>query len=227
MPHAVSKSRARQSKPRLSLEWIVDETIRIVRTEGLEKATMRRVAQALETGPASLYAYVANTSELHAAVTDTLIADVRAPDDGTWIERLEALLGAYRDVLFEHPGLARSALALRPMGQNMLRLVDSILALMIEGGVPAEQAAWGSDLLITQVTGSAAEHSDGERGDPTSGSEGERGSIADAVRAADPSTLPHVATHRAALLSGPPQARMSWSIRAMIAGIASTPISGR
>jgi len=53
--HPVRGRRERPAKPPLSREWIVAETITIMRTEGLEKATMRRVAQALDTGPASLY----------------------------------------------------------------------------------------------------------------------------------------------------------------------------
>jgi len=38
---------------------------------------MRRVAQALDTGPASLYVYVANTAALHAAVLDELIGSLQ------------------------------------------------------------------------------------------------------------------------------------------------------
>ena len=63
MPTAPGSRRDRPAKPALSLQWIVAETISIMRTEGLERATMRRVAQALDTGPASLYVYVANLND--------------------------------------------------------------------------------------------------------------------------------------------------------------------
>jgi len=44
-----------------------------MREEGLERVTMRRLAAALDTGPSSLYVYVRNTAELHAAVLDELL----------------------------------------------------------------------------------------------------------------------------------------------------------
>ncbi|MFK4274211.1 TetR/AcrR family transcriptional regulator, partial [Streptomyces milbemycinicus] len=66
-------SRERPAKPALSRRWIVDTAVRIMRAEGLGKVTMRRLAQELDTGPSSLYVYVANTAELHAAVLDSLL----------------------------------------------------------------------------------------------------------------------------------------------------------
>ena len=68
--------RERPAKPALSRRWIVDTAVRIMRAEGLDKVTMRRLAQELDTGPASLYVYVANTAELHAAVLDDLLGQV-------------------------------------------------------------------------------------------------------------------------------------------------------
>jgi AcrR family transcriptional regulator len=53
--------------------------------------TMRRLAQELDTGPASLYVYVANTDELHAAVLDEMLGEVDldpADSRGDWGERL-------------------------------------------------------------------------------------------------------------------------------------------
>src|SRR3954452_7537104 len=123
MPSSKRSRRERPAKPALTREWIVAETIEIMRKEGLEKVTMRRVAQALDTGPASLYVYVANTAELHAAVLDDLLGEVdlrpvRA--EGDWQDRLLSVLRSYTQVLFTHPGLASSALVARPVGPNYL-----------------------------------------------------------------------------------------------------------
>jgi len=235
MTRPVRSRRERPAKPALSREWIIAETIDIVRTEGLEKATMRRVAQALDTGPASLYVYIQNTAELHAAVLDELTgslhtetdtetgAETDAGTDADWIARIEALLTAYSRVLFAYPGLARSALLLRPMGPHTIRLLDRILALMLEGGIPADRAAWGSDLLMQHVTATAAEHSAPAPGDVDDTADGGMTALARALRAADPAEVPHVAAHVDALLSGPPQAREKWMLRAILAGIAASP----
>lgn len=239
MNETLQSRRERPAKPALSREWIVSETIRIVQAEGLEKATMRRVAQALDTGPASLYVYVANTAELHAAVLDELISPLtgqHAPpggsgsehggSSGAWQDRLHSLLDDYSRVLFAYPGLARSALVLRPSGAATIRLFDRILGLLLEGGVAAHRAAWGADLLVLHVTASAAEHSAPTAGDIDAPADGdaEHHALARAVLEADPAEAPYVAAHARELLSGPPSARSTWAIQAIVAGIAATPI---
>lgn len=138
--------RDRPAKPALSRRWIVETAVQIMRREGLEKVTMRRLAQELDTGPASLYVYVANTAALHAAVLDALLGEVDlSGDEGgeDWREQLRAVMRSYTLVLFAHPQLARSALVARPSGENYLRLVERALGLLSRGGATREQAAWG------------------------------------------------------------------------------------
>lgn len=216
--------RERPAKPALSREWIIAETIEIMRTEGLEKATMRRVAQALDTGPASLYVYIANTAELHSAVLDELLA-LPSEQSGAWNEQLEALLRSYADVLFAYPGLARSALLIRPTGPNAIRLYDRVLGLLLEGGVAVDRAAWGVDLLLQYVTGNAAEHSapSPDDIDAPADDEAEMSILATALRASDPAATPHIAEHVDVVLSGEPSQRVTWAIQALIAGITATP----
>src|SRR5579871_3753564 len=113
--------RERPAKPALSREGIVATALLILRAEGLEKVTMRRLAQELDTGAASLYVYVRNVAELHGAMLDELLAavdlhvDVQAAD---WQQQLITLLSSYIRVLFENPSLARSVLSLRPWGPH-------------------------------------------------------------------------------------------------------------
>lgn len=143
--------------------------------EGLTRVTMRRLAQELDTGPASLYVYVRNTAELHAAVLDDLLGGVDlgpASADGDWRERLVEVLTSYTAVLFEHPGLARSALVARPSGERYLDLAEALLSLLDEGGVPGDRAAWAIDLLLQFATATAAEHSAGRRTRPTARASG-------------------------------------------------------
>ena len=186
---------------------------------------MRRVAQALDTGPASLYVYVANTAELHAAVLDELLAGL--PEDGTgpWRTRLDVLLRGYADLLFTYPRLARSALVLRPVGGNALRLYDRVLGLLLEGGVPADRAAWGVDLLLLYVTSNAAEHSAPAPGDIDASADenAKTSALEHALRSADAEATPHVALHVDQLLGGTPAERVAWTLQVLITGIAATP----
>ncbi|GGS70101.1 TetR/AcrR family transcriptional regulator [Streptomyces cinerochromogenes] len=218
MTAAPRSPRERPAKPALTREGIVAAAVAILRAEGLRKVTMRRLAQELDTGPASLYVYVRNTDELHAAVLDELLgAVVPAPAGGSWRERLEAVLTAYTAVLLEHPSLARSALTAWPSGPHYLRLIETLLDLLDAGGVPPAQAAWGVDLLLQHATATAAEHA-GE--DPT----GDFPALARALREAPAATYPHIAARTGALLSGAPEARLSWAIRALVNGIERTAV---
>ncbi|MEV2212483.1 TetR/AcrR family transcriptional regulator C-terminal domain-containing protein [Streptomyces sp. NPDC050997] len=218
--------RERPAKPALSRRWIVDTAVRIMRAEGLEKVTMRRLAQELDTGPASLYVYVANTAELHAAVLDALLGEVDLAADSAgdgWRDQLRAVLTSYTLVLFEHPQLARSALVARPSGENYLRLVERIVDLLSRSGAAREQVAWGVDKLLQDATATAAEQSTQEH-DPTAGDDWN--ATTQALHAADETTHPAIKAHMPALLSGTPSDRMRWSFDVLVNGITHTPVPG-
>lgn len=215
--------RERPAKPALTYEGIVDTAVRLMKSEGLQRVTMRRLAQELDTGPASLYVYVANTAELHAAILEDLLGVVdRTPVDaeGKWTDRLVAVLGSYTQVLFEHPSLAHSALVARPSGPNYLALVEAILALLHEGKVPDAQAAWGVDVLLQVATATAAEQSARDR---NSAAEDEFRSLTTALRGASSETHPRIAAVGDALVSGTPQERLTWIFRSVIQGTLTTP----
>ncbi|MFE5401929.1 TetR/AcrR family transcriptional regulator [Streptomyces sp. NPDC056580] len=210
--------RERPAKPALSRKGIVAAAVAILRSEGLRKVTMRRLAQELDTGPASLYVYVRSTDELHAAVLDELLGTVGpAPAGGDWRERLERVLTDCTRMLLAHPDLARSALTARPSGPHYLNLIETLLALLAEGGVPHDRAAWGVDLLLQHATATAAEHA-GEK------SPGDWQALDGALRGASRETHPHIAARAGRLLSGAPEARMSWAFRALIDGIEHTAV---
>ncbi|MFI9452031.1 TetR/AcrR family transcriptional regulator [Amycolatopsis sp. NPDC052450] len=208
--------RERPAKPALTRDGIVAAAVAILREEGLRKVTMRRLAQELDTGAASLYVYVRNTAELHAAILDELLGTIaQPPPEGDWRDRLEQLLTGYTSTLLEYPGLALSALVARPSGENYLGLVENLLALLAEGGVPPERRAWGIDILLQHATATAAEHAEQDSPDDWD-------ALARAVRDADETTHPQIAAHAADLLTGRPEQRMSWGLRVLITGITHT-----
>ncbi|WP_436521416.1 TetR/AcrR family transcriptional regulator [Actinoplanes sp. HUAS TT8] len=228
--------RDRPAKAPLSRAGAVAVALRIMREEGLEKVTMRRLAAELDTGPASLYVYVENVAELHGAILDELLADLPRPAAGAgeqqraempragaapgerWRAELIELMCAYTGMLFGYPSLARSVLTLRPSGPHYVRFVDAILGLLHEGGVPVGQAAWGVDLLLQLGTASAAEH--GTRGELVD-AEDEARLFAMALREASGPEHPNVARARDELFSGTGPQRLRWAFTALIAGIES------
>ncbi|QNE17904.1 TetR/AcrR family transcriptional regulator [Kribbella qitaiheensis] len=220
--------RERPAKAALTRAGIVATAVELVLAEGLARVTMRRLAQELDTGAASLYVYVRNTDELHAAVLEELLGAVDlapATAAGDWRDRLERVLTSYADVLFEYPGLAQSALVARPSGPLYLNLVEALLALLDEGGVPKAQAAWGIDLLLLFATATAAEHAASDpRAKADDGRQSEQwAALATAVRNLSAETHPQIAAHGDDLLSGPGEARLAWGFRVLINGVLGTP----
>jgi AcrR family transcriptional regulator len=221
-PRRVPVSRRdRPAKPPLSREDAVAVALRVMRAEGLERLTMRRLAAELDTGPASLYVYVRNMAELHGAILDELLAELPWPgagdgQTGDGQAGLTGLLQAYTGLLFQYPSLARSVLALRPSGPNYLRLIDTLLALLRAGGVPVSQAAWGVDLLLQLATATAAEQ--GAR-DESVTADDEHEAVTLALREAPESEYPQVGWARDELFSGTGAQRLSWALAVLTEGI--------
>ncbi len=224
-PAAPRSRRDRPAKPALTREGIVAAAVAVMRAEGLERVTMRRLAQELDTGAASIYVYVSNTAELHAAVLDRLMEGLldSARPGGEWRERLVAILTAYTELLFEYPSLARSALVARPTGPGYLDLLETLLSLLHDGGVADDRAAWGVDLLLQTATATAAEQA--TRGHAFE-SAGEQDAFERIVRGAPADTYPHVAAMADNLLRGPGRTRLTWAFHVLIDGIAHTPTTG-
>jgi AcrR family transcriptional regulator len=220
----VVSRRARPAKPALTRAGIVAAAIAVMQAEGLDRVTMRRLAQDLDTGAASLYVYVRNTAELHAAMLDELLAGVDLSPvtaAGDWRDRLITVLWSYTRILLEQPGLAPSVLVTRPSGPAYLSLAEGILALLSAGGVAADRAAWAVDLLLHFATSTAAEQGTRQR---TIDASDEEDAVAAALRTAPAAIYPHLAALGAEeLMSGPGPDRLTWGFSVLINGVLQTP----
>jgi len=221
-PRPAGSRRERPAKPALTRAGIVAAALTVMRSEGLDRVTMRRLATELDTGAASLYVYVRNTAELHAAMLEELLGQIDLSPvtaAGDWQERLIEVLTTYTAILFEHPGLAQSALVTRPSGPAYFGLVEAILALLSAGGVSPDRASWAMDLLLHVATATAVEHGTRERAIDTSD---EEDALAAALRDVPADRFPHIAAIGATeLMSGP--GRLGWGFRVLINGVIHTP----
>jgi AcrR family transcriptional regulator len=222
----VISRRERPAKPALTRVGIVTTAVKVMQAEGLDRVTMRRLAQELDTGPASLYVYVTSTAELHAAMLEQLLSQVDLSPvtaAGDWRDRLIRILSSYTSILFEQPGLAQSVLVTRPSGPAYLSLIEAILALLSVGGVPPARTAWAVDILLHFATSTAAEQGTRHR---AAGAEEEENAVAEALREAPAGTFPHIAALSAELMSGEGPDRLSWGLSVLISGITQIPRPG-
>jgi AcrR family transcriptional regulator len=223
--------RARPAKPALSREAIVDAALAIVREEGIDALTMRRLAQSLDTGPASLYVYVANRDELWDLVFDEAIGSIETEptDPARWREQVHALAGRMVSMMVvEYPGMARMAMARIPVGDNALRVNESMLSLLKAGGVGDQAAAYAADLLSMYVTAIAYEQSLYAQlyADPEH-EQREVARIAERFAAVSPERFPTIAALRDQLTTGDGEERFSLGLDVIINGLLETPTEGR
>jgi AcrR family transcriptional regulator len=168
-PRLPSRSdQAKRRVPRersLTRESIATAALAIVDREGLDAVTMRRVADELGTGAASLYAHVSGKDELLELMVERVIGEVPMPDPpdpadpGAWQEQLKQCLRSIRAVFASHGDLARASFARIPLGENALRGTEWMIATLRAGGLPDQVIAYACDLLPLYTTAVAYEES--------------------------------------------------------------------
>jgi AcrR family transcriptional regulator len=223
--------RDRPAKPALSREAIVDAGLAIVREEGIDALTMRRLAQALDTGPASLYVYVANRDELWELLFDAAIAEVETEptEPARWREQLHDLASRMVHVMAEvYPGIAKLAMAHIPSGDNAMRITESVLSLLKAGGVEDQAAAYAADLLSTYVNAIAYEHSTyrSVHEDPEHEVH-EVARVAERFASLSPERYPILAALGPRLTYGDGNERFALGLDVLINGLLATPAEGR
>jgi AcrR family transcriptional regulator len=151
----------RPAKAPLTRDQIVQAALRIVKVDGVDGVSMRRLAAEFETGPSSLYAHVTNKDELLQLMFDEIcgMIDLPEPDPARWKEQILEIARISHQVLLDHNDLARTALATIPSGPNAMRVSDAMLGMMVSGGVPSRIAAWAMDRIFLYITADAYEMS--------------------------------------------------------------------
>jgi len=144
----------------LSYEQIVEAAIGVLDSEGVDAMSMRRVAQELGTGAASLYAHVQNKDELIDAVVDRILGEVRIPEPtGEWRQDFLAVAYATRAALSAHRDAAKALWGRVPTGLNAMRLAEHVYGMLRPIGLPDQLVAWAGPLLFDYITADAYEGS--------------------------------------------------------------------
>ncbi|MGA4540005.1 TetR/AcrR family transcriptional regulator [Uniformispora flossi] len=146
-------------RARLTVDAIVDVALEIVDTEGLDALSMRRVAQKLDTGAASLYAHVANKEDLIELVLDRVSGEMSfpEPDPEHWGDQMQEGMRQIRDIYARHRDLAKANFGRIPTTPHSLEAMEGMLAVLKAGGLPDKVIAWSADLIALYATSAAYE----------------------------------------------------------------------
>ena len=145
----------RRRREPISRDAIVAAAIGLLDREGLAALSMRRLAEELGTGAASLYWHVGSKDGLLDLVLDEVIGEgkVPDPDPDRWQEQLKQIARDQRAASHRHPWVVRVSVGRIPMGPNALRYSERILAILRAGGLPPHLAVQGYLLLIATING--------------------------------------------------------------------------
>ncbi|MEV8096975.1 TetR/AcrR family transcriptional regulator [Kitasatospora sp. NPDC085879] len=157
--HKVRKADSRQP---LTPEAVVEAGIAVLDREGLEGLTMRRVAQELGTGPASLYAHVSGKDELLELMLERISGEIRLPErpePERWKEQVKEICREAQRVYTAHRDITVVSLGGIQLGPNKLKVAEFVVGLMISAGIPRQVAAWAIDGLGQLVDADAFEAS--------------------------------------------------------------------
>lgn len=154
-------AKAAPGRPPVPLDRILAVALQLLDEQGAEALTMRRLAEALSSGTATLYRHFASREDLVAQVVDQVFAEMR---EGTACERLGELewQSACRGlahhmflVLGRHPGAARLLVDVPPMGPNAMKQREHSLAILLASGFEPRMAAKTYATLARYVLGFA------------------------------------------------------------------------
>jgi AcrR family transcriptional regulator len=219
--------RARPAKAPLTREVIVRTGLTVLDRDGMDALTMRKVAQELDTGAASLYVYVKNREDLLVAMLDEAIADVVPQSSSrrvSWQKRLTSLIDAAVEAMSRHQGLALVSFGTIPTSHNAMLIVERMIALLKEGELDDTTISWAVDLLYLYMTAVAAEQS--AHNDKTSLGQTEAGNVQkvrEHFEALSAERYPMIVSLGEHLMSGSGEQRASWGLKVLLNGIIHTP----
>ena len=151
------QQKATRRRPRsdgLTIDRIVGAAILLVDAEGLPALTVRRLADDLDTGSASLYRHVASREELVVLMVDHVLGEVLLPGDALApLTRVELLAGELRRVLLSHERLLPALTASPLVGPNAVRGIEVGLNSALDAGFAPEVATPAVLALIDFVLG--------------------------------------------------------------------------
>lgn len=215
------------ARPRLSRDVIVEAALVLLDREGLDGVSMRRVADDLKTGAASLYAHVANKEELLDLLLDRVVDEIEvpAPDPEHWQDQVRAVGRRMYEVYTSHRDIARVAIANIPTGPNALRIAEALFAILLAGGLPPKVAGWTLDRLTLYVCADVYEGSIYRYRQEASGLSADEyvecyfGGIHDFYESLPTDRFPNVTTHLAEMFGGDGRDRFEFGLDMIVCGL--------
>ena len=155
--HKLPARKAAGRPPRLTVDVVVGAGIRIADTEGLEAASMARVAAELKVGTMTLYTYVPSRDDLIDLMVDQVFVQRGLASTNPIGFRRQ--IGIYAEKTFEmyrsHPWLAQVSHQRPPIGPGMLAEVEYVISAVAQLNLPTEQINTAATTISAWIVSAA------------------------------------------------------------------------
>jgi AcrR family transcriptional regulator len=202
---------SRERKP-LTRDAIVDAALVLLERDGMDGLSMRKLAQELGAGAASLYWHVGDKEELLSLLLDRIVGESKIPDPDPehWQDQVREMARAARLQFKSRRDAARLSMGRIPTGPNSLPVMERNLAVMAAAALPPRIIAYAADLFALYVGAFAYEESLGST-DPAQ--------FAEYLRSLPPEDFPVITGLADDLTAGGADERFEFGVEVLIAGL--------
>lgn len=227
MPDSAPPPERNGRTTRLSRDVVLDTALSIADTQGLERLTFRRLADALGVTPMALYRHVENKQDLLLSLLEHVIARYRVTDhtSGHWRDWTVTAVVRMRDALVRHPGILPLLGTIASAGPAALAVTDRVLGELTRAGLDIETAARTFYALISYMIGSVTLETGARLHQRQFGNEGEGWQEigTQALLTLPLDQYPNLVAAAPSLAVLPDRAQFEAGLRAILDGIAPTP----
>jgi len=210
---------ARAERQPLTREAIVEAALALLERDGITGLSMRKLAQELGTGAASLYWHVGDKEELLSLLLDRIVgeAEVPDPDPANWREQVKELARVTRRMLTERRDAAQLSMGRIPTGPQSLPVLERYLAVVAAGGLPPRVTAYAVDMFALYVGAFAYEES--LRVPPLGDASASPAQLADYYRSLPREAFPTLVELADDLTAGDAHERFEFAIEVLVRGL--------
>jgi AcrR family transcriptional regulator len=139
--------------PGLTEKQIVDAALSIIRQDGVEALSMRRLSRELGRSAMAAYSHVADKQQLLDLVAREILSEVEmpSPDSAPWEDRLRSVIEAIDVPLRHYPGIAEILFA--RMQSSDRRLILGIMEILLSAGFSDTDVVLGYAMVHTYLYG--------------------------------------------------------------------------
>ncbi|MFT2015454.1 TetR/AcrR family transcriptional regulator C-terminal domain-containing protein [Streptomyces sp. 796.1] len=151
--------RTSRGEPPLTRARIVEAAVALLDEEGIDRLTMRRLAERLAVMAPSLYWHVDTKDDVIDLAVDAIFGEVEPATDASadWRTQVTTVLTAWRAALLRHPWAAAVPARRRPtIGPHFLAWMEILQATLVRAGFTDKDLSAATWALYNHVLGSAA-----------------------------------------------------------------------